>query len=183
MTNSGQVNILQSAADSLERREYRRAIDLLEPLINLGNMKAKSYLAEIYWHGEEVKDLKRAARLQQELNEIYDPRSEAYAMGILRETLMLLDDIDHADNARLNSLFVNLKDSRYDRNLLLAASIAKSERIETREREKPLVLYLKAFRRATSFNQKLRILGLVSIELIKPSKGVIGVAHRQEQKK
>ena len=75
MTESGQVNNMQPAIDSFERGEYRRAIELLEPLIKLGSMKAKSYLAEIYWHGEEIKDLKRAARLQQELNEIYDPRS------------------------------------------------------------------------------------------------------------
>ena len=107
MTKSGQVNNMQSAIDSFQRREYRRAIELLEPLSKLGSMKAKSYLAEIYWHGEEVKDLKRAARLQQELNEIYDPRSEAYAMGIFRETLMLLDDTGNADSARLNSLLTS----------------------------------------------------------------------------
>ncbi len=183
MTKSGQVNNLQSAIDSFERRDYRRAIELLEPLIKLGSMKAKSYLAEIYWHGDEVKDLKRAARLQQELNETDDPRSEAYAIGIFRETLMLLDDTDNADSARLNSLFVNLKNSRCDRNLLLAASIAKSERIKTRGREKPLALYLKAFRCATSFSQRRRILGLIFIELIKPSKGLIEAAHNQEQKR
>ena len=183
MTESGQVNNMQPAIDSFERGEYRRAIELLEPLIKLGSMKAKSYLAEIYWRGEEVKDLKRAARLQQELNEIYDPRSEAYAIGIFRETLMLLDDTGNADSARLNSLFVKLKDSRYDRNLLLAASIAKSERIKTRGRERPLALYLKAFICATSFSQKRRILGLILIELIKPSKGLIKAARNQEQKR
>jgi len=181
MTTPSQADNLQSAIEKFEQHEYPRAIELLEPLVKLGSVKAKSYLAEIYWHVEDYKDLKRAAQLQKELNEIYDSSSRAYEIGVFRETLMLLETSDYADNTRLNSLFMSLKDSRYDRNLLLAASIAKSDRIKTLKRERPLALYLKAFKYATSFSQKRRILGLILIEFFMPSKKSIIVVPRPGQ--
>lgn len=170
MIEDAQKDSLSSAIDSFERGEYSRAIALLEPLEKLGSTKAKTYLSEIYWRVTKFKNLKRACQLQKELNEIYDHQSIAYEIGAFRETLMLFEASNPDDNARLNLLFIFLSNSSRDQNLLLAASIAKSDRIIQSSVAKPLVLYFRAIRCASSFTQKLRILGLIFIELIYSTK-------------
>lgn len=170
MTASQKISALQLASEKYERREYASAIELLEPLAKLGDVKAKSYLTEIYWRVQDHKCLKRAAQLQEELNSLYKPSTSAYQLGIFREALMLLEEADDSRNKRLNSLFVDLKNSQYDRNLLLAASMAKSNRIAEENRCSPLFLYMKAFARASRVKQKIWILGLITLEVLNPSK-------------
>ncbi|WP_136256444.1 hypothetical protein [Metallibacterium scheffleri] len=172
------ISALQLASEKYERREYASAIELLEPLAKLGDVKAKSYLTEIYWRVEGYKDLRRAALLQKELNDNYESNTMAYELGIFREALMLLEASDDPNNGRLNSLFMSLKNSRNDRNLVLAASMAKSDRIIEQNRDNPLALYMKAFARASRLDQKIRILGLLVFEIFSPSKNAVVVYPR-----
>ncbi len=113
--------------------------------------------------------MKRASQLQREVNETYDHKTNVYAIGVFREALMLLEESHNDDNERLNLLFSFIKNSSRDKNLLLAASIANSDRITQPSGVRPVALYFKAIRCASSFMQKVRICGLILIALIKPT--------------
>jgi hypothetical protein len=181
MTASQKISALQLASEKYERREYASTIELLEPLAKLGDVKAKSYLTEIYWRVEGCKDLRRAALLQKELNDNYDSNTMAYELGIFREALMLLEAVDDSNNSRLNDLFISLKNSRHDRNLVFAASMTKSDRIIKHNRDNSLVLYIKAFVHVSRLNQKIKTLGLLMFEIFSPSKSAIGIFPRPRE--
>lgn len=165
------ADALRLGIEKFESKDWSNAKKLLEPLANLGNRRAQTYLVQIYWRGGEEIDLRTAAIMQRKLNEAFGGQSNILEIGMFREALILLEIEDEADNNRLNVLFKNMKESRYDKGLVLAASIAKSSRIDNRLSEKPLSIYFRAFKYARSMPQKIRILFLMMFEYIKPSSG------------